>query len=450
MRKAVYAFFACAVSLCFSANADVPVRSEELIYTIDAFNGMNYSQTYARESADSIYLLANTNNFLHLRKTLVYYWPPAGQWLTDLDRLDEPFEGVLEVEQSGTIVRKTESDVFLYYNEPAEFENDWKVFIGAEATAESGRIEAIETEYDRQLADYGEKYRMYENVKKAFIDRMQEYSAAGKNTGDLLARFTQLEEPVPPAPPPYTELNGGKKFIVNLPEGMYVIRLRNKEGLVLEGSEKRLVVFDERRGDGIGYDVVPSDKWTIPSKSVTPTNVIYTDGTTDLYVIPFLQKEYNDLAYDKLMDNAGKGNPSLYRWEKIREVTSSRIEKTTGSESEVILEEKFYVQPMQSGAILGYKIEKYDPEGIHRNKNYSFKGFHIPVHPTETSITIKLQNPNGTYYPLSGREIRIVTRSDAWILPCIFIFAPLIVMTIAMIRRNGVYGKTQARVNRSA
>jgi hypothetical protein len=443
MKRCLYAI-ALLVLSCFNIDADVPIRTEELIFTINAFNGMNFSRTYARENADTIYLLADTNNFMHLRKTLVYFWPLTGKWLTDLDRLDQPFDGILEIEKSGKLIKKLGADVFLYYNEPGELENNWKVFTGENATKESERIETLETEFNKRMADYSEKYEMYENVKKTFIYRMEEYTRDGKDTSDLLARFKQLVEPAKPKSPPYQELTGGKEFNINLPKGVYTIKLRNSEGLVLEGSEKKLIVFDERREESIGYDIVPSDKWTLPMKSTTPANVIYIDGTTDLYILPFEQKEYNDLAYDKLLDNSSKGNPFIFRWEKIREVTGSRIEKTTGNESEVILEKKYFVSPMQSGAILGYKIEPYDPEGAHKNKNYSFKGFHIPVTRNERLIVIKLQDQKSAYYPLSERVIRIVIKSNWWMVLVFFILVPLIVMTIVLVARSRVYVRVSA------
>jgi hypothetical protein len=443
----------CAVVLCVLGTncfADVPVRTEELIYSIDAFNGMHFSQTFCREKSDAIYLLADVDNFMLLRKTLVYYWPLTNQWLAQLDRLNETFDGTIEIEKNGKLFKTLVPDVFLYYNEPGDFQNNWKVFLGEDATIESSRIEKIENEYQSKMKDFQEKSDLYEKVKKAFIDKMTEFKNTGKDTTDLLERFNQLRAPEPPAAPSYQEMNGGKQFIVNLPKGEYSIKLRRADGLVLEGSEKSLVVYSERRENSIGYDIVPSDKWTKPEKSVTPSNVIYVDGTVDLYAVPFLQKEYNEFFYNKTLDNSGVGNRVIYKWEKIKEVPFSRIEKTIGSEAEIIREKKYFVEPMQSSSTLGYKIVPYDPEGAHKYKNYSFSGFHIPIDRTKTSITIRLQNPNDNYYPLSEREIRIIVKSNGRFGLLIFILLPLIIMTIVIAARNKVYSRSKKNSGHAA
>ncbi len=53
-----------------SALAEVPVRTEQLIWSVLAFNGRDYSPAFAPESSDTIYLLAGADNFLSARKTL--------------------------------------------------------------------------------------------------------------------------------------------------------------------------------------------------------------------------------------------------------------------------------------------------------------------------------------------------------------------------------------------
>ena len=52
-----------------------PVRTENLIYSVLAFNGRDYSPTFVRAASGTIYLIAGVDNFLTVRKTLVYFWP---------------------------------------------------------------------------------------------------------------------------------------------------------------------------------------------------------------------------------------------------------------------------------------------------------------------------------------------------------------------------------------
>ena len=47
------------------------------------FNGSGYSRTFSAESSNTIYLLADTDNFLLVRKTFVYYGPTEDALQTD-------------------------------------------------------------------------------------------------------------------------------------------------------------------------------------------------------------------------------------------------------------------------------------------------------------------------------------------------------------------------------
>ena len=48
-----------------------------------------YSRTFSAESSDTIYLLADTDNFLSLRKTFVYYRPAEDALKIDTTLLDD-------------------------------------------------------------------------------------------------------------------------------------------------------------------------------------------------------------------------------------------------------------------------------------------------------------------------------------------------------------------------
>ena len=64
-------------AIAMNAAADVPVRMEQVIYSVVAFNGKDYSPTFVPAVSDTIYTIANTDNFFSVRDTFVYWWPPA-------------------------------------------------------------------------------------------------------------------------------------------------------------------------------------------------------------------------------------------------------------------------------------------------------------------------------------------------------------------------------------
>ena len=91
--------FTAVLSLFFSnfLYSQNPERTEQLIYSILAFDGKDYSGTFCREDSDTIYLMANASSFLSPKTTFVYYWPITEEWKTDTEILDKTMEGALEI-----------------------------------------------------------------------------------------------------------------------------------------------------------------------------------------------------------------------------------------------------------------------------------------------------------------------------------------------------------------
>ena len=87
MRRILAAVIMACLPLATSL-ADTPVRAEQPIWSVVAFNGSDYSPTFTIRSSDSIYLLAGVDNVLSARKTLVYWWPITSEWKTDTDALN--------------------------------------------------------------------------------------------------------------------------------------------------------------------------------------------------------------------------------------------------------------------------------------------------------------------------------------------------------------------------
>jgi len=228
-------------------------------------------------------------------------------------------------------------------------------------------------------------------------------------------------------------------FILNLPVGEYRIRFFSEDGQIMEGSERKIVAFEKRRAEAIGLEVIPGDKWTRPVESKTPASVLYIDGSTDLYLRPFLQQEYNDLFYEKMRKNDAKGNPNLMKWVRIQQVPQARVEVTRpSSESQMVLEEPFYVEQVK-GAALGYQIVPFDPQGKHKDREPSLRAFHVPVSKDQRVIRLRVQDKDGQYLSSSERQIRVITPSRNGIVSLILAAIPLIVMIIVMTRRSRRY-----------
>ena len=318
---------------------------ESLIYSVVAFDGKDYSGTFCRGDADTIYLIGDVDNFLNVKKALVYYWDITQEWKLDLEHLNYTFEGQIELTDKSGNVEILESVKFTYYNAPGEYEINWRVFTGAEADREYAAYDKLMDEYIDQLEAYQNKQmelqvrfeemiqqlsllreeeeevvqRLEESPAKKRLDEIkgkieqarreqtdtsqleQEKAALERDLSPLIeaaARsrleilaFAELAQRLGdglPAPehPGYFVREPDNAFLFNLEPGEYSIRFMLPDGTTLEGSEKRVLVHEKWRENSIGYDVIPADQWTRPVLSQTPASVLYVDGTTDLYLLP--------------------------------------------------------------------------------------------------------------------------------------------------------------------
>ncbi|MBN2553232.1 MAG: hypothetical protein JXB06_10715 [Spirochaetales bacterium] len=422
--------------------ADVPVREEQFIYSILAFNGKDYAGTFAREDADTIYLVADVDNFITVRNVFVYFWPITQDWKTDTSALNVPFEGTLELGGREAEPETIGMTPYTYYNIRGEYELNWKVAKEAEAEAAWQHYQDLMDAYWKSVSQYYERRAAYEAVLNELTVMITRLRDQGQDVSALIENLRELKAPpepqypteyiVPPVPVQ-------KAFILNLPVGEYDIRFFTEDGKIMEGSERRIVAFRKRRAEAIGLEVIPGDKWTRPVESKTPASVLYIDGSTDLYVRPFYQQEYNDLFYEKMRKNDAKGNPTLMKWVRIQQVPKARVEVTRpSSEAQMVMEEPFYVEQVK-GAALGYQIVPFDPEGKHKDREPSLRAFHVPISPDQRVIRMRVQDKDGEYLPSSERQIRIISISRLGLISLILAACPLIVMVIVMARRSRRY-----------
>lgn len=422
--------------------AQVPVRKEQLIYTILAFNGRDYSRTFGGEDASNIYLISNVDNFLGVCKTLVYFWPITGEWKTSLSTLNIPFEGALQILGYGGKLENLKPTPYTFYNVQGEYELNWKVAKGEEAYR-------VWEHYQGLMSAYLESLRQYQRERNNYRARLDDLTLKitrmrneGKDVTKYIEMMKELKPPqepdvprdyiVPPAPV-------SRGFIVNLPAGKYRLRFITNEGELMQGSEIGLVIFDRRRAESVGLEVIPGDRWTRPVESKPPASVLYVDGSADLYLRPFFMDEYNDLYYEKMRRNDARGNPALMKWVRIQQIPEARIFiLKKGDEPRIVLEEPFFVEQLK-GTSLGYKIIPYDPMGAHRDLEPGLIAFHIPLGNEDRIINLRVEDKNGRTLKDGTRQIRVIHASRSGFLLLIFAVLPFIAMTIVFLRRTCIY-----------
>jgi hypothetical protein len=441
MKSLSIALLLVCVSLAFGF-CDVPVRNEQLIYTSLAFNGKDYSATFVPAESDTIYLLSGVDNFLSVRKTLVYFWALTGEWKTDTDNLDVFLPGSLELREGRGTAQMIPLVWFTYFNVSGEYELNWKVAVGDAAKLQYKSYQSLYAAYSDAVADYQAKTAAYETEIEKLAARIRKLREAGMDFTALLERLKTLPKPEQPQPPRAYVIPPSapqQAFRLNLPRGEYTVRLINPDGTVMEGSEKKIVIHEKRRTNGVGFNVIPSDKWTRPEESKTPSAVLYVNGSTDLYLQAFFEDEFNDLHYAKTMANQATGNPNMYEWVRIQQVPHASLElQAVAGFPSLITEAPYYVEQIK-GSTLGYTIVPFTGQGGQEDKEPNLIAFHVPISRSVSVLRLRALSSDG--HPLTGseRQIRIIQISPRAMIIFVFSLLPLAIMGIVLKLRARIY-----------
>ncbi len=421
---------------------DVPLRTEQFIYSVLAFNGKDYGGTFVRPGSNTLYLLAGTDNFISARKTFVYFWPITGSYRLDTDTLNHQFDGTLRVRGNGVDERLAQQQ-YTYYNLRGTYEQKWQVAKGQHA------VEVYHA-YKRTMADYQKAYLNYQQALGDYKSRLEilarqiyDLRNSGKDVTALVEKVKAMSPPEEPSVPvsrysePPAELQ--KAFIVNLKPGSYAISFEAPDGTIMQSSRKRLVVFAEHSPSKTGYDVIPGDKWTRPEISSLPYSVLYVNGSTDIYLRPYHEAEYNALFYQKLLDNDAHASPRINQWVKLSQVPNATIMvRSGGSRTTPVTEENFQVQQSQGGS-LGYRIVpwsqfKHDPQA-----KPDLIAYRLPIAAGDREVQVFATDRSGNTLPGSVRQIRIITAPGPEIILVLFVLLPIAGMGFVLILRGRKY-----------
>ena len=407
---------AVATVAATAAHGDSHDRAEQLIHSLIVFNGSGYSRTFSAESSDTIYLLADTDNFVTLRKTFVFYRPAEDALRTDATLLDAAVDGFLEVSGPVGAAQSRSMEDYTYYNLHGDGAARWRTATGPEA--------------HRVYLDYQEKLRAYREGLDAYrLDRATyEYMVAElerrieerKQEGGDIARLEEvLGGLAAPTAPEFPEeyaaapVRVDRAFVVNLPAGSYRTRLVRGDGKVLEGSEKTIVAFGRFGEPTVGYEVIPGDRWNRPVESNSRRSVIYADGSSDLYLVAYHQHELVDLYYEKLLRNDARGSLGLRRHVLVQELPGVRMAVLgPGGRIATIDKLPWFVEQERTGSH-GYRIVPFDPEGAHGDREPSLDAFHIDLDRHGARIRVALVDDHGDIIAGSMRRIRVPDRSTS-------------------------------------
>ncbi len=420
------------LALAFPLAAQAPVRNEQFVYSILAFNGKDYSGTFAGQVTSDIYLVAGADNFLTARKAFVYYWPLTQEWKVDTSVLNQEIPGKVEIEGRGIARQEVAKARFTYYNVKGEYELNWRVAKGEEADRIYGYYEKQRDAQWKARDAYMDAQLAHDKRTNELTERILDMRKRGLDPARLVAELQALKPPEEPKAPdefvvPPREVQ--EAYNINLPVGEYRIRFVTSDGSVMEGSERKLIMFEKRRTGTAGYEVIPADKWTRPEESSQPGSVLYVNGRTDIYLRPFYQDEFNDLQYEKLIRTDARGNPTLTKWVRMQQIPKATIEVIRARETEKVTEQPYKVEQLP-GSALGYKIVPFRPRPDQTEADlYAYK---VTIDPARKLLRLHVRDNSGKAVPGGERQVRVVAQPQGLATLLLLAAVPLLLVALVM------------------
>lgn len=432
MKKLIISLtLAIGLSFYFSCPswAQTPTMKEQLVYGLNVFNARGYGGGFTPQSEDAIYLIADRDNAISAHITLVYFWPITARYMAAWQTLNEKVEGTLEVLKEGKVIKSLEErENCLYYPE-GYWQESSILYLDEEAKKKFEEYKKAVEEFYKAVSDYYNKMAEYKKKMDEFLEETKKLREAGEKLSPEEVERMIPREPKQPEPPEFYVTEPRRDYIVNLPIGTYRIRMKAKDGTIIQDSEKNLVVFTSRRTGGVGYEVIPGNRWTQREACNDPARIIYAAGKNTLYFRAFHQDEYNELYYNKLEDPQNLGREERWRWVHIKPVKDVLLALLKdGRMIERIGNLPYYVKQIP-GPELGYDIVEYKEEEM-LDKRPTFEGYKLDISAElsrgECQIKLEKKDKQGEFIKGSSREIRLVRKENSkYLYP--FSFFPLLV-----------------------
>lgn len=425
---------ALSVSLLFAlllaapVLAQVPENQQRFVYGLNVFDGTAYTTGFVPPAVDTVYALADTDAVLDPKMTEVYFWPITNEFRADFTALNELVPGQLEVTHGGQAVETLGLTDYVLQFDPANAMGAGRVFLGGEA-------QQAWQHFQDERAAYLERLRAHSDAVAAYSQQVEDArSKAG--SGD------QAATPQPPADPaPLTLYSSdiGHGFALHLPAGNYQIQVRDAAGQVVPDSPKRLVVVAPRR-QGVGYEVVPQERWTYPQQASDPADIVYMVPGGVAYLEPAAEQELNALAYERLKDpQSFAGTANRWQWVQVGPLAPATLVVADGEHERRVQTEQFSVEQVP-GAGLGYRVvpfgQKANDAGAARAPDIT--AFRVETSAGRSTLSFRLVDGDGRELAGSERQVAVISGVPGWqlVLP---VLVPLAMgLSVSLWRRDQV------------
>ncbi|HSV31568.1 MAG TPA: hypothetical protein VLH40_06060 [Atribacteraceae bacterium] len=418
------------------ANAQAPTLREQLVYSLTSFNGTSFSRSFCPPNEDRLFFIADELSVIDAQKTLVYFWPITRRYMAGFNTLNETLPGSLEILQGGKVIATLERETYALFYPHGYWSDKAMLYSGEEAIRIFNQYQQAVEEFNQRLRQHFEAMRLYQEKFNRFLEEIRRR----RETGEVGP--TDLDIPLEPQPPEFvgffvTELREG--FILNLPPGNFEIRLRSEDGLIYEGSEKQITTFTARRTGGVGYEIIPGNRWTRRENVDDPSRIIHGVGRNNLYFNPFEQTEFNELYHNQLEDPQADGRIERWKWVHTNPIHDVQIILSKGEEVLQRVERLPFFVKQIPGPELGFEIIPYDDVLRSQGHQPTFEGHLLSLDeklvPTEYIVSA-VRNADAQPVEGSERIIRILRKENAPFLYAIA-FLPLLFGAIVLLVRWG-------------
>jgi len=426
---------------------------EELVYRQRFFDGKGYGgkghpDGFTPKSEDIIYLIADHDNAISARMSLVYFWPLTGKYRANWEGLNEEVKGTLEILKDKKVIESLEKESnCVYYPEGATREVSF-LYGGEKAERMRQAFEEMVQRYYMVSGIWKRKLNEYNEKNLEFTQEMEKLKEKWRETGEEPSEeeiekliLSRPERPEPPEPPEFFITEVRKDYMINLPQGSYEIRIRAEDGAIVQGSQKNLLLFIPRKTGAIGYQIVPGNRWAQRESCFDPAKIVYLEGENTLYFLPFYQDEYNEFYYNKLLDGQNFGREKKWIWISSKSVKDgSLLFSKKGKTIEKIKNIPYYAKEIRDENLeqRGFDIVEYKEEEVLKGTKPTFEGhkLHLSSEIGKKNYQIHLEVENADELVKRGeREIRFVKKSNPRFL-YLFALFPLVIGLASFIQRR--------------
>ena len=409
-----------------SCNAFVSENKEEFVYELNLWNGKNFNFTFCPQAIREIYIMANEYNIFNLKRTEVYYWPITREYKANWYKKNESISGYLEILKDNKVIKKIEPEIYsLKYN---NITKESKLLIGEKAQDEYNQFQEKQKRYLESIRSYYEERQKYE-------EKIYNLLEEGGELKTFLDDETTLSKPKEPIALTEFVSEPEKALVLKINEGNYKIIYKDESGKAIQGTEKELIAFTNRR-NGIGYQIFPEESWINTHNSNEIGDILYIEGNQTVFIKPFNSTEYPALGYSKL------SALPIYEPRKIRENVWKWVYLSPGyqevklelvNNGEVVYEttqKPYYIKQIQ-GYALGYEIVDWTED---LSITPTFIGYKVEISDAGKYI-IRMIDKNNKTLDYSVRQVcNIYSQNIIWLF--LISILPVAIGIIVLLKKN--------------